>query len=306
MGLLGRTFEQHLRFRPALPENLLGNHYEVPNRMHESYWGLNEPPFSLTPDPRFLYMSRAHEDAIMMLHYSITRNKGAAMLSGDIGLGKTTISRKLLDLLDPVKFRVVLIVNPILTPVQILQEILAQLDVHVVTRNRQVLVQELHDTLVKYYERGQRVVVVVDEAHLVRSSNTLEELRLLLNCQMNDQFLISLLLLGQNELRPKIAKVPALEQRIAVRYQLHPLDSIEAGELILHRMRVAGFAGEHSPFTPDAVYELHKFSKGYPRVICQMADNALLIGMVKKAKIIDGYLMHDVIAETTGEDRRAA
>lgn len=91
--------------------------------MHEAYWGLKEPPFSLTPDPRFLYMSRAHEDALMMLHYAITRNKGAAMLSGDIGLGKTTISRKLLDLLDPVKYRIVMIVNPILTPVQMLQEI---------------------------------------------------------------------------------------------------------------------------------------------------------------------------------------
>ncbi len=274
--------------------------------MHEAYWGFNEPPFSLTPDPRFLFMSQAHEDALMMLHYAIARNKGAAMLCGDIGLGKTTISRKLLDLLDPVRFRVVLIVNPILTPVQILQEILAQLDVNIVSRNRQVLVQELHDTLMHNYERGQRVVVVVDEAHLIRSSTTLEELRLLLNCQMNDQFLISLLLLGQNELRPKIAKVPALEQRMAVRYTLHPLDATESSELILHRLRVAGYTGEHSLFTPDAIYELHKYAKGYPRLLCQMADNALLIGMVKKAKAIDGYLMHDVIDETSGQQLEAA
>lgn len=274
--------------------------------MHEAYWGFNEPPFSLTPDPRFLYMSQAHEDALMMLHYAITRNKGAAMLSGDIGLGKTTISRKLLDLLDPVQFRVVLIVNPILTPVQILQEILSQLDVPLISRNRQTLVGALHDTLMTNYERGQRVVVVVDEAHLVRSANTLEELRLLLNCQMNDQFLINLLLLGQNEIKGKISKVPALEQRMAVRYQLHPLDATETGELILHRMRIAGYTGEHNLFTPDAVYELHKFSKGYPRLICQMADNALMIGMVKKVKAIDGYFMHDVICDTTGQEKRAA
>src|SRR5690348_4578103 len=113
--------------------------------MHEAYWGLNEPPFSLTPDPRFLYLSRAHEDALMMLHYAISRNKGAAMLSGDIGLGKTTISRKLLELLDPIRTRVVMIVNPILTPVQILQEILNQLEVPIVSRNRQLLIQELHN-----------------------------------------------------------------------------------------------------------------------------------------------------------------
>jgi len=274
--------------------------------MHEAYWGLNEPPFSLTPDPRFLYMSRSHEDALMMLHYAITRNKGAAMLSGDIGLGKTTISRKLLDLLDPVRFRVVLIVNPILTPVQMLQEILSQLDVSVATRNRQVLVQELHNTLMGYYDHGQRVVVLVDEAHLIRSASTLEELRLLLNCQMNDQFLISLLLLGQNELRAKIAKVPALEQRMAVRHSLQTLDPVEVGELILHRLRIAGYTGENNLFTPDAVYELHKYSKGYPRVICHLADNALLMGMVKKVKIIDGFLMHDVICDYSGEERKAA
>src|ERR1051325_4287937 len=119
--------------------------------MYEAYWGLSEAPFSLTPDPRFLYMSRGHEDALMMLHYAITRNKGAAMLSGDIGLGKTTVSRKLLDLLDPVANKVVLIVNPILTPTQFLQEILGQLEVPTTSKNRQVLVTELHNALLKFY-----------------------------------------------------------------------------------------------------------------------------------------------------------
>lgn len=273
--------------------------------MHEAYWGLNEPPYSLTPDPRFLYMSRAHEDALMMLHYAITRNKGAAMLSGDIGLGKTTISRKLLDLLDPVRFRVVMIVNPILTPVQILQEILSQLDHKVETRNRQILVQELHNVLLSFYDRGQQVVLLVDEAHLIKSSGTFEELRLLLNCQMNDQFLISLLLLGQKELRAKLAKVPALEQRMAVKHTIQALDVQETGELVLHRLRVAGYTGDASPFTPDAIYELHKFTKGYPRLILQLADNALLMGMARKVKNIDGFFMHDVICDYAGVERAA-
>jgi general secretion pathway protein A len=273
--------------------------------MYESYWGLTEPPFSLTPDPRFLYMSRGHEDALMMLHYAITRNKGAAMLSGDIGLGKTTISRKLLELLDPVRNRVVLIVNPILTPVQIIQEILGQLEKPSASRNRQVLVQDLHNELLACYERGQRVVLMIDEAHLIRSAATLEELRLLLNCQMNDQFLISLVLLGQSELRPKIAKVPALEQRLAVRQTLKPLDVNETGEMILHRMRIAGFTGEQNPFTPDAIFELHKYTKGTPRLTSQVADNALLVGMAQKAKMIDGFLMHAVISEFSGVEEAA-
>lgn len=273
--------------------------------MYESYWGLTESAFSLTPDPRFLYMSRGHEDALMMLHYAVTRNKGAGMLIGDIGLGKTTVSRKLLDLLDPVKHRVVLIVNPILTPVQILQEILEQLDLPTTSRNRQVLVTDLHKALLTYYERGQQVILMIDEAHLIRSGSTLEELRLLLNCQMNDQFLISLVLFGQNELRPKIAKVPALEQRLAVRHTLRPLDVLDLGEMLLHRLRVAGYAGEHNLFTPDAIYEIHKASNGTPRVACQLADNALLMGMAQNAQLIDGYLMHTVIDAFNGKEEAA-
>ncbi|MBV6458110.1 MAG: IS481 family transposase ISChy3 [Fimbriimonadaceae bacterium] len=263
--------------------------------MYEAYWGLTEQPFALTPDPRFLFLSRQHEDALMMLHYAITRNKGAAMLSGDIGLGKTTVSRKLLELLSPVQYRIVLIVNPILTPVQILQEVLTQLEAPSNSRNRQNLVQELHKLLVSMYERGKQAVLMIDEAHLIRSSTTFEELRLLLNCQMNDQFLISLVLLGQTELRGKIAKVPALEQRMAVRHTLKPLDANDTGELILHRLRVAGYTGDKSPFTPDAIHQIHKASGGTPRLISQYADNALLIAMAQQAKQVDGFLMHEVL-----------
>jgi general secretion pathway protein A len=268
--------------------------------MYEQYWGLKEPPFTLTPDPRFLYLSRAHEDALMMLHYAVTRNKGAAMLAGDIGLGKTTISRKLLETLDPVQFRVVLIVNPILTPTQVIQEILDQMGVPIRSKNRQVLVQRLHLALLEYYDKGKRLVVLIDEAHLIRSMATFEELRLLLNCQMNDQFLMSLVFLGQPELKPKIAKVPALEQRLAVRHVLKPLDVHDTGELVLYRMRVAGFTGEKSPFTPDAVHKIHHVSGGVPRVISQLADNALLMAMARNEPMVDAFLMHEVAEEYTG------
>jgi general secretion pathway protein A len=258
--------------------------------MYEAYWGLTEPPFSLTPDPRFLYLSRSHEDALMMLHYAIQRNKGAAML---------------LELLDPVQTRVVLIVNPILTPTQILQEILTQLGEECNSRNRQTLVAELHRVLLQHYERGQRVVLILDEAHLVRSAQTLEELRLLLNCQMNDQFLISLLLLGQLEMKGKLARVPALEQRLAIRHTLQPLDVTETGEMVNHRLRIAGYLGEHPLFTPDAIYELHRHTGGTPRLICQVADNALLVGMAQKARNVDGFLMHSIVNEQTGRERAA-
>ena len=268
--------------------------------MYENYWGLNESPFTLTPDPRFLYMSRAHEDALMMLHYAITRNKGAAMLAGEIGLGKTTITRKLLETLDPVKYQLVMIVNPLLTPTQMIQEILDQLDVDCETRNRQVLVQRLHLALLENYDKGRKVVLLIDEAHLIKNSATLEEIRLLLNCQMNDQFLINLILVGQPELREKIAKVPALEQRMAVRYVLKPLDEFDSGELIMHRLRVAGYSEEKCPFTPDAIHEIYKLAKGAPRMILQLADNALLMAMARKEKMVDGFLTHEVAEEYTG------
>lgn len=233
----------------------------------------------------------------MMLHYAITRNKGAAMLTGDIGFGKTTVSRKLLELLDPVMFRVVMIVDPMLSASQMLQEILMQLGIDSKSRNRQALLHTLHEHLVRSYERGQRVVLIVDEAHLIRSAATFEELRLLLNCQMNDQFLISLLLMGQLELRPKVDKVPALQQRLAVRYELKPLDQQETAEMIQHRLRTAGYANEYGPFTPEAVYELHKYSNGTPRLISQMADNALMVGMAQGLQQIDGATMHAIIED---------
>lgn len=268
--------------------------------MYESYWGLNEAPFTLTPDPRFLYMSRSHEDALMMMHYAITRNKGAAMLVGDIGLGKTTITRKLLETLDPVQYRLAMIVNPLLTPLQMITEILSQLDVEIASRNRQVLVQRLHLELLQNYDKGRRVVLLIDEAHLIKGASAFEEIRLLLNCQMNDQFLINLILVGQNELRPKIAKVPALEQRLAVRSTLKPLDDFDSGELIMHRLRIAGYTGEKCPFTPDALSQMQKMSKGVPRVLMQLADNAMLLAMSRKEKMIDGFLAHEAAEDYSG------
>jgi len=199
-----------------------------------------------------------------------------------------------------VKNRVVMIVNPILTPTQMLQEILLQLDIKCESKNRQFLVAALHKQLLKWYEHGARVVLIVDEAHLIRNSATLEELRLLLNCQMNDQFLINLILLGQIELREKIHKVPALEQRLAVRQHLKPLNALETGEMIQHRLCVAGFSGEYSPFAPDAIFEMHKYTKGAPRLVSQIADNALMMAFARRQQSVDGFLIHEIIGEHAG------
>ena len=273
--------------------------------MYEQYWGLSEPPFSGTPDPRFLYLSPKHQDALTMLLYGVVSNKGAVMLTGDVGLGKTTLSRKLLVELDEKKYRVLLIVHPVLTPVGLLREILQQLDVpeEEIPRLRQPLVHLLHETLLGFHERGQRVVLVIDEAHLIRDRQTFEELRLLLNFQLNDRYLLNMVLLGQSELREKIERIPALKQRLAVRAHLSPLNLMETAEMIRYRLKAAWIdSAIGNPFTPEAINELFTYTRGYPRVICQVADNALLMGMAKKMKRIDNFMMHSTIMAMEGKD----
>ncbi len=268
--------------------------------MYEAYWGLNEPPFSLTPDPRYLYLSRQHQEALSMLQYAIERNKGVAVLSGEIGLGKTTVCRRFLETLDPVFNRIVHIVDPNLTPVQILREILDQVGETTDSSDRQQLSSQLHRVAKEYYTRGSRIVVLVDEAHLIRSEQTFEELRLLLNCQVNDAFPISLILVGQSELREILAKVPALDQRIAIRQVLKPLDVRDVEALLSHRLRTAGYIGEVSPFSPDAIYLIHRYSGGIPRLATQLADSVLLAAFWAKQKVADSFLMHSVICDQSG------
>lgn len=271
--------------------------------MYEEYWGLSEQPFSCTPDPRFLYMSRKHQDVLTMLLFAVTRNKGAVMVTGDVGLGKTTLSRKLLQELDDKAYVVAMIVNPVLTPVQLYREVLEQLGYEKPPKNRQECVKALNNLLLDLHQQGRRAVLVIDEAHLIRDRQTFEELRLLLNFQLNDHFLLSLVLLGQPELNQKIARVAAFKQRLSVRAHLPALDLTETSEMIRFRLRTAWYTETNGGiFTPDAIQEIHRYAGGAPRVICQVADNALLVGMAQKVRKIDGFLMHSVIMAFEGKE----
>jgi len=289
--------------RRRLPANGLRGCGGTP-AMYEKYWGLSEPPFSLTPDPRFLYLSRKHEDCLTLLLHAITRNKGAVMLTGEVGHGKTTLSRRLLQELDEAEYRVVLIVNPIMTPIQLIREILEQLGVgENLPKNRQALLKLLNEKLLELHQQGQKVVLVIDEAHLLRDRQTFEEMRLLLNFQLNDRFLISLVLIGQPELIPKVERIPALKQRLAVRANLKPLDLVETGEMLRHRLAAAWHSQNgRGVFSPEAVQEIYRYTNGCPRIICEVADNALLVGMAQKARVIDGFLMHSVIMDFEGRE----
>lgn len=274
--------------------------------MHEGYWGLKEPAFALTPDPRFYYMGHSHEDSLMMLHYALTRNKGAGMLTGTLGMGKTAICHKLASLLDPAKTHIITVVNPILNPHQFHLELLAELGIKVKFKDRQAIAKELQHRLIEVYEKGKRVVLIVDDAHQIESEGTFEELRQLLNLQMDDRFLVNVLLVGQPQLGFNVGKFQELDQMIAVRERLQQFTLVDTGEMVMHRLRTAGYTGDPGIFTTDAILELHRFSKGVPRIVCHLADHALMLGKLQKAKCVDGLLMHQSITEFYGSEEAAA
>lgn len=269
--------------------------------MYEEYWGVTEPPFSLTPNPKFLYLSEKHANCLTMLEYTVTRNKGAGMITGEAGSGKTTLSRALLSRLDPSKFEIAMIVNPNLTPNQLLAEILDQFGCDSIPRQKRELVNRLNSLLLNLYRNGKKGVLVLDEAHLVRSRLTFEEIRMLLNFQLQDEFLLTLLLLGQPELRSRIEKIEALKQRLAVRYNLESLSRQEMEEMVRFRLKAAWYMGGDI-FLPEAYDEMFAYSKGVPRITCEIADNAMIFGMLKGVRQIDGVLMHEVIMDFEGKE----
>jgi general secretion pathway protein A len=269
--------------------------------LYEQYWGVTEPPFSLTPNPKFLYLSEKHANCLTMLEYTVTRNKGAGMITGEAGCGKTTLSRALLARLDPNKFDVGMIVNPTLTPNQLLAEILEQFGAVSIPRQKRELVNALNALLLGLYRNGKKAVLLIDEAHLIRGRLTFEEIRMLLNFQLQDEFLLTLLLLGQPELRPKIDRIEALKQRMAVRYHLESLNRQEMEEMMRFRLKAAWYMGGDI-FLPEAYDEIYSYSKGVPRVTCEIADNAMIFGMLRGMRQIDGVLMKEVIMDFEGKE----
>jgi len=269
--------------------------------LYEEYWGVTEPPFSLTPNPKFLYLSEKHANSLTMLEYTVTHNKGAGMITGEAGSGKTTLSRALLSRLDPNRYEIAMIVNPTLTPNQLLAEILDQFGSDSLPRQKRELVNALNKFLLDLYKKGKKGVLVIDEAHLVRSRLTFEEIRMLLNFQLQDEFLLTLLLLGQPELRAKIERIEALKQRLAVRYHLERLNRQETEEMMRFRLKAAWYMGGDI-FLPEAYDEIYEYSKGVPRVTCEIADNAMIFGMLRHVKQIDGVLMRDVIMDFEGKE----
>jgi len=266
--------------------------------MYLQYWGLKEKPFENTPDPRFIYYSPKHEEALMRLLYTVKEKKGAAMLSGEYGAGKTLLSRCLWQSLlnEDRHYKVALIVNPAISKEELLAEIAYQFGEAVSKENtKSEILHKLNDVLYKNMNNNKHSVIIIDEAQTIEDESTLEELRLLLNFQLNDMFLLTLLLIGQPELIEKINKVPQFKQRLAIRYHLGTLDSCETREYIIHRCRVAG--RKESPFSDNAIGFIYNASKGVPREINNLCDLCLVFALGEKVNFIDEDIASKVIRD---------
>jgi len=252
--------------------------------MFEEFFGLATKPFGKTPDPSFLYESRQHREALARLEYSVDE-KELALLTGDIGSGKTTLSRALIDRVGDAR-PVVLLINPRLTPMQLLRSIARGLELDP-PRFRNDVLDQLHTRLYELYEQKREPVLIIDEAQLIPSKATFDEIRLLTNFQLDDQNLLSVVLIGQPELDARLerAAYAPLRQRIGMRYSLGPLSLEETFQYIEHRIRVAG--GSRNPFSTDAMEEMHQCSGGIPRLINTLATTALLDAFGEDAETIE-------------------
>jgi general secretion pathway protein A len=269
--------------------------------MYTSFFGLAEKPFAITPDPRYLYLSERHAEALAHLLYGINESGGFIQLTGEVGTGKTTVVRTLLSRV-PHHADVAVILNPRVTPVEFLLTICEELGLAIAERDRdsvKQMVDALNRRLLNAHAEGRRIIVLVDEAQNL-SFDVLEQVRLLTNLETPTQKLLQIILIGQPELRELLDRTDLrqLAQRITGRYHLMPLSREETKGYVRHRLRVAGAAGEI--FTPGALLELHRLSQGIPRVINVACDRALLGGYTRETKKITASLVRRAAGEVYG------
>ncbi len=271
--------------------------------MYSEFFGLNEKPFSITPDPRYLYMTNRHSDALAHLIYGIRESGGFIQLTGEVGTGKTTLIRSLLEQM-PEAAKLAVILNPNLSALEFLAAICEELDIPLPEqRTRSSLISALNRYLLQAHAEGVRVVLIVDEAQTL-DAELLEQVRLLTNLETTKQKLLQIILIGQPELRELLARADMrqIAQRITGRFHLEPLSRAETQAYVRHRMRVAG--AQHEVFRPGALRALYKYSGGVPRLINVVADRALLAGYTIDSPKISGRLVRRAAAEVFGGTRR--
>jgi general secretion pathway protein A len=246
--------------------------------MYNEFYGFQDAPFNITPDPRFLFFSERHREAYNHILFGLRERKGFIQITGEVGAGKTTVCRAVLEDLGP-RYRTALILNPCLTPDQLLHTILLELGLDA-PDDRVARLQRLNQYLLDQLAEGNDVVLFIDESQDM-GFDLLEQIRLLSNLETDQRKLLQIVLLGQPELRGKLddPRLRQLRQRITVRYHLAPLSRRETEQYIQHRLEVAGANGRPS-FNRWAVSSIHRYSGGVPRLINAVCDKALLCGYV--------------------------
>ena len=261
--------------------------------LYEKHWGLIEKPFENTPDPRFLYKSPSILEVYAKLLYALKSNRGAAMLTGESGCGKTLMARTLIQELNPERMEVALITNPGRKPDELLREVLYQIGENDLPEDHTQTVHRLNEILYENFSLGKETIVVIDEGQLLEETEVFEEIRLMLNFQLNDAFLLTLLLVGQPLLAERVRDLPQLDERLSARSILKPLEKEEVGAYISHRMDMAGCTDP--VFSPGAIELISQYSGGIPRRLNHICDTCLIIGYSRTATAIDEALVHSLI-----------
>ena len=253
--------------------------------MYLQHWSLDRPPFENTPSPAFFYPSCPHVEAMERIKYAVLQGKGAAMISGGVGCGKTTVGQTIIGQLQRDRYQVVAMTNPALDSLDFIQMVVDLFQVpYEGSSSKAKMWQSLEKKLRRNLTEGTGSVLFIDEAQVILNQKTLEELRMLLNLQLYDKFLVNVILIGQLELEEQIKSIEPLDQRISIQYRLLPLPFIDTVKYIKHRLHIAGCT--KIPFTIQAFYTIHEYTKGIPRKINNLCDRSLLAAYLEKKRIV--------------------
>ena len=264
------------------------------------YYGLSDPPFDITPNPRFLFYSAKHREAYNHLLYGIRERKGFIQLTGEVGAGKTTLCRALLENLDPGRYSTALILNPVMSAEELVKTVGLEFGLPVHGLDRLDILGVINQFLLQQVERNRETVLIIDEAQDL-TDELLEQVRLLSNLETDDRKLVQIVLMGQPELRDRLndPRMRQLRQRITVRYHLMPLNRGEVSQYVHHRLHVCGGNGIPN-FTRLALWRVYQYSRGIPRLVNAICDKALLAGFVAQNERIDFRIVGRAVRELEG------
>ena len=270
--------------------------------MYEEFYGLKEKPFNLTPDPRFFFLSENHRGAFEHLLYGIKEREGFILITGEVGAGKTTLCRALLNKIESHSTVSALILNPMFSGQELLQCILGDFGIQSKAASKKELLDELNQFLLNQQAANRNSILIIDEAQNLPLP-VLEEIRILSNLETEKEKLLQIILMGQIELKEKLSlpRLRQLNQRISIRYHLEPLGREEVPRYIQHRLTVAGSSGDIH-FTPGALREIYRYSQGIPRLINLASDRALLAGYAEQSREIQRETVIKGLKSLEGEE----